>query len=200
MDKEMIIKIAEKLVETLKLIDSAIFPANPIRDIPIAESEVDQMLVYVPSRQLALASGIPEALNSQEEKEMYVVYLNALESQFESMMQSYDRVFQRIRPGVDLIILTFAVIGGVVSHEVRHRVQFHFQPYLVTESDPGKNILTAKSIFKEKQQPLFPSQKLNAMEFDATFMEVCVVNEFLRTGRRLSSPFISRLLKRGLNQ
>ena len=159
--------------------DTLLFPDSPIMQIALVEQAVPHgspFACYVPSREIALASGIQEFRESESDQERYCIFLPDFEQNLEVIYgiycAAYECVFPYLgKPAPETVCLAIA------AHEVRHRYQMSRKPAFFSgqeNHDAGMDIAR----FLIQNMPLCPwySPKRYAMETDARCVEAMIAH------------------------
>jgi len=193
---ETLQELAQFLGLSIARINSLIFPDSRlmIRLNDVAESSLaGVMLRYIPNAELAAKSGVPELYNHPSAEEAYEICIERMShvgQMFDAYSICYGRFFPQLEPpGVG------EILTGMAAHEVRHRVQLHFNPLLAEPGVKDNEVYKiARALFEDQKFSESTSRRMKELEFDARVAEVMVVHDIIVRESRESFEFDHRLI------
>ena len=189
----MMMNLAARLEQMIRLVDLAAFPDKPLRIFVSCEPPP------VGHPQLGLAH-----VKENPDQSFYFILTNGLEQHFQQgrefcihFMLEREALARAFQKGA-VYYTEEETLLAVSVHEVRHRVQFLAKATLFDASHTGR-VLRCK-YWTEKQAAHYKHDPNGAVEFDAKFFEQYVAQE-LRQGRcKLNAEDIGKLLHMNVEQ
>lgn len=205
MNEEVMILAKKRLGPALKYLDFLVFPEDPIKKFSLVEIGGSEGGVkYIPSYKLAKASSVPELQKTESGEESYAIFLPNLADQVKKWLTIYYLYYKLYRQENIEVRAYEAILVGMAAHEVRHRIQLHFNPSLFRKESGKKDdvIQLAILLFDDKCLPSTMSEKSRELEFDATVIQIIVTNNFLFNPEpeKITDSDLAKILMTGLGK